>query len=429
MRSLAYFPALLPFYFLNVNGVALGDDATIVITTTRTVTICPITDMFTCAPTDITRPWLEWSMTSSDTTTTTTYTQPNDETTTTTSPATTTMTTSHNGDGPTTTTGHEGDGSTTTTTHDHDSSTTTTTTREHEGTTTTSTVTTTTNGHDDSGSTTTTTSFTTTTTGAGNSTTTTTTTTTSSCNGTHTAGPTLKAESCNDASNRQAWCGGRSVNTDTHDDQYFSGNFKQFHLTISKADINFDGVAQPAFAINGKTPGEAIEVNWGDMVTITVTNNLPDNATTIHWHGVRQVGTNDQDGVPGVTECAIAPGQTRTYTWHASTYGTGWYHSHTLAQYGGGIRGPIIIHGPASANYDLDMGTVMINEKWEQTIFQLAYNIARVAGRLPSATNYLLNGKNLSPNGTAGEASKWVVKSGKKHLFRIINRYDSNPFY
>lgn len=395
------------------------------------MTICPITDMFTCAPTDITRPWLEWT-TTSDTTTTTTHSHPGDETTTTShdgGPTTTThdgdgTTTTHDGDGPTTTP-HDGDG--TTTTHDHDGST-TTTTGEHDGPTTTGEPTTT-HGHGNNGTTTTTTTPITTTTGTGNTTTTTTTTTTSSCNGTHTAGPTLKSESCNDASNRQAWCGGRSVNTDTHDDQYFSGDFKRFNLVITKADINFDGHAQPAFAINGKTPGEAIEVNWGDMVSITVTNNLPDNATTIHWHGVRQIGSNDQDGVPGVTECAVAPGQTRTYTWHASTYGTGWYHSHTLAQYGGGIRGPIIIHGPASANYDLDMGTVMINEKWEQTIFQLAYNIARTVGRLPSATNYLLNGKNLSPNGTAGEASKWTVKPGKKHLFRIINRYACNHSY
>lgn len=94
-----------------------------------------------------------------------------------------------------------------------------------------------------------------------------------------------------------------------------------------------------------------------------------------------------------------------------------------MAQYGGGIRGPIIIHGPATDNYDLDMGTVMIDETFSQTIFQMAYNIARVRGALPPSINYMLNGKNKSPDGSTGEASKWVVKKGKKHLFRIINRY------
>jgi FtsP/CotA-like multicopper oxidase with cupredoxin domain len=50
---------------------------------------------------------------------------------------------------------------------------------------------------------------------------------------------------------------------------------------------------------------------------------LQDNATTIHWHGIRQNGAHDQNGVPGITECGIAPGTSQVYTWHASTYGTG----------------------------------------------------------------------------------------------------------
>jgi laccase len=89
---------------------------------------------------------------------------------------------------------------------------------------------------------------------------------------------------------------------------------------------------------------------------------MADNGTAIHWHGIRQLGTNPNDGVPGVTECALAPGQTRTYEFQATQYGTSWYHSHYLTQYGDGIRGPIIIHGPATANYDVDMGTVMVDD-------------------------------------------------------------------
>ena len=65
----------------------------------------------------------------------------------------------------------------------------------------------------------------------------------------------------------------------------------------------------------------------------------------------------------------------------------------------------------------------MIDETFSQSIFQMAYNIARVRGAFPPSTNYMLNGKNKSPDGSSGEASKWIVKKGKKHLFRIINRY------
>lgn len=93
-----------------------------------------------------------------------------------------------------------------------------------------------------------------------------------------------------------------------------------------------------SFLINGQSPGPLIECNWGDTVQITVKNSLQNNGTAIHWHGVRQWGTVSADGVPGITECAIAPGETRTYTWLASAYGTSWYHSHWLTQYGDGVR-------------------------------------------------------------------------------------------
>lgn len=92
--------------------------------------------------------------------------------------------------------------------------------------------------------------------------------------------------------------------------------------------------------------------------------------------GILQKGTNDQDGVPGITECAIAPGSSRTYTMHLEQFGTGWYHSHSLAQYGDGIRGPMLIHGPSTANYDYDMGTVMIDDTFPVTAQQQNERIA-----------------------------------------------------
>ncbi|KIW29502.1 uncharacterized protein PV07_05315 [Cladophialophora immunda] len=256
-----------------------------------------------------------------------------------------------------------------------------------------------------------------------------TTTSSSTCAPSQTLSALPEQTSCpdNTADDRSQWCG-KSVSDDTLV-PYSSGQTKSFTLTITDADIDFDGTVRPAFAINGGTPGPAIEVNWGDEVVITVINLLTDNATTIHWHGIRQFGTNDQDGVPGVTECAIPPnGGQRTYTWIASTYGTGWYHSHTLSQYGGGIRGPIIIHGPATAEYDYDMGHVMIDEVFSQTIFQMAWNIARLRGPLPAAVNYMVNGQNKSPDGTAGKATEWTVEPGKKHLFRIINSSAQSSF-
>jgi laccase len=131
---------------------------------------------------------------------------------------------------------------------------------------------------------------------------------------------------------------------------------------ITNTTINFDGTLQPALAINGQVPGPTVECQWGDTVSITVTNNLTNSGTSIHWHGNRQFLTGFADGVAGVTECPLAPGQTKTYTWTATQYGASWYHSHYSTQYADGVRGPVIIHGPATANYDVDMGPVMVED-------------------------------------------------------------------
>jgi FtsP/CotA-like multicopper oxidase with cupredoxin domain len=62
------------------------------------------------------------------------------------------------------------------------------------------------------------------------------------------------------------------------------------------------------------------------------------------------------DGVGGITECPIAPGDTKVYKFKATQYGSSWYHSHYSVQYGDGIVGGIIINGPTTANYDIDLG-------------------------------------------------------------------------
>lgn len=80
----------------------------------------------------------------------------------------------------------------------------------------------------------------------------------------------------------------------------------------------------------------------GQTLNITVVNNLKENGTSIHWHGIRQNGTMDMDGVNGITQCAIAPGSSFTYSFKAVQYGTSWYHSHYSVQYADGLQGPLV---------------------------------------------------------------------------------------
>ena len=48
------------------------------------------------------------------------------------------------------------------------------------------------------------------------------------------------------------------------------------------------------------------------------------------------------DGVNGVTQCPIAPGDSYNYTWHTWQYGSSWYHSHYAVQYADGTVGPLV---------------------------------------------------------------------------------------
>lgn len=136
-----------------------------------------------------------------------------------------------------------------------------------------------------------------------------------------------------------------------------TGATRSYDFTVAECDIRPDGVeTKRAICINGQFPGPLIEANYGDMIQVKVTNKLHDEGTSMHWHGFLQTGTNQMDGVPGVTQCAIAPNATMTYTFRAELYGTAWYHTHYSAQYAGGAVGPMVIYGPTNKNADVDLG-------------------------------------------------------------------------
>ena len=68
-------------------------------------------------------------------------------------------------------------------------------------------------------------------------------------------------------------------------------------------------------------------MNRGDRLLVNVTNNMS-NATTIHWHGMFQNGTNWMDGTSGITQCPIPAGQSFLYNFSVQNqFGTYWYHS------------------------------------------------------------------------------------------------------
>ena len=106
------------------------------------------------------------------------------------------------------------------------------------------------------------------------------------------------------------------------------------------------GTTTPVWTYNGGLPGPLIRAKVGDTIVVNFTNSLPE-ATSIHWHGLRL--PNDMDGVPGVTQPPIEPGETFRYEFVARDAGTFWYHPHinSAAQVGRGLYGPLVVEDPA----------------------------------------------------------------------------------
>lgn len=179
--------------------------------------------------------------------------------------------------------------------------------------------------------------------------------------------------------------------------------------------------------INGQYPGPTIRAKWGDTIVVNVKNSMKDNGTGIHWHGIRQLNSCQQDGVPGVTECPIAPGKTRQYRFRATQFGTTWYHSHWSAQYGDGVLGTMIIDGPATANYDEDLGVLPITDYYYVPAFALNEVAQHSTRGPPSPNNILVNGTHISPNG-GGSYAKMTVTKGRKYRIRIINTSVDSTF-
>jgi len=114
----------------------------------------------------------------------------------------------------------------------------------------------------------------------------------------------------------------------------------RFDLRLDRIRINKSGTETWANAINGIVPGPVLNWREGDVVTINVTNNLPE-MTGMHWHGI--ILPNDMDGVPGLEFPGIMPDETFTYRFPVVQSGTYWYHSHMGYQEQKGIYSALVI--------------------------------------------------------------------------------------
>ncbi|WP_141432577.1 multicopper oxidase family protein [Bacillus sp. 03113] len=120
-----------------------------------------------------------------------------------------------------------------------------------------------------------------------------------------------------------------------------------------------DKVTVDAWTFNGSVPGSQIRVKEGEKVKIHLKNELPD-PVSIHWHGIPV--PNEMDGIPGVTQNAVQPGQNFTYEFTVSEPGTYMYHTHQdgVNQIDKGLYGSFVVE-PKEITYDRDY-TLMLDE-------------------------------------------------------------------
>lgn len=152
---------------------------------------------------------------------------------------------------------------------------------------------------------------------------------------------------------------GQTVSGQTVKSEALTGT--EFHLTAAAGNQEIaPGTTLPVWAFNNSVPGPQLRVKQGETVKIHLKNELPEPAT-IHWHGVPV--PNAMDGIPGVTQNAVQPGQSFTYEFKADVPGTFWYHSHqdSVNQLDRGLYGSFIVEGTEETKPDRDY-TLLLDE-------------------------------------------------------------------
>ena len=119
---------------------------------------------------------------------------------------------------------------------------------------------------------------------------------------------------------------------------------KEFHLIAEPVKHEMaPGMLVNAWGYNGRTPGPTIEAVEGDRVRFLVTNRLPEH-TSVHWHGIFL--PSGMDGVGGLNQPHIKPGETYAYEFTLRQHGTHMYHPHAdeMVQMAMGMMGFLVIH-------------------------------------------------------------------------------------
>lgn len=124
--------------------------------------------------------------------------------------------------------------------------------------------------------------------------------------------------------------------------------------------IDLGGPAVSTWSYGAQVPGREIRLAKGELLAVQVRNQLPE-PTTVHWHGIAI--DNAMDGVPDVTQPAIASTASFDYRFTVPDPGTYWFHPHVGTQLDRGLYAPLIVDDPNEpADYDHEL--VVVFDDW-----------------------------------------------------------------
>ena len=194
---------------------------------------------------------------------------------------------------------------------------------------------------------------------------------------------------------------------------------KVFHLIAEPVKRELaPGMVINVWGYNGLSPGPTIEAVEGDRVRILVTNHLPED-TSVHWHGV--LLPNGMDGVQGLNQPHIKPGETFAYEFTLRQSGTQMYHPHAdeTLQMALGMEGFFIIH-PRREPKRVDRDFAIFLHEWDVPFGSAAPNPATMT----DFNMFTFNSRAFP--GTA----PLVVKKGQRVRVRLANlSMDSHPIH
>ncbi|MEI9936534.1 MAG: copper oxidase [Pseudomonadota bacterium] len=199
------------------------------------------------------------------------------------------------------------------------------------------------------------------------------------------------------------------------------GGVKVFHLVAEEVEHEYaPGIKARCWGYNGQVHGPLIEAVEGDRVRIYVTNRLTA-ATTLHCHGV--LLENGMDGVGGLNQKAIRPGETYKYEFTLRQHGTCMYHSHhdEMTQMGLGMTGLFVIHPRHARGPRVDRDFALMLHEWRVNV-----GASRPDPNEMSEFNLLtINGK-VFPGTDA-----LVVQRGQRVRIRIgnLSAMDHHPIH